>query len=128
MLAEIIGHVAADFLLPELGPGFGDHEVAAALVAVPEAAVHEDHSPVPGQHEVGPAGQVLAMQAVTQPVSVQVLADEQLGLGVLAPDAGHVVAAGGRGVDVGHTVAYNADRKRKVQDRSVHLLPWNLGS
>ena len=83
--------VALDFLFPERGVALGHYKVAAAFVAVPEAAVDEEDGAVLAQHYVGGAGQALDIYAVAVAVGMQVAAHNQLGLGVLALDARHAL-------------------------------------
>jgi len=85
---------------PPVGAGLGYYVVAAAFVAMPEAAVYEDDGAVAGQHYIGPAGEAFHMQAVAVSQGVQVAAHQHFGLGVFALYAAHVVAACGRGVNV----------------------------
>ena len=83
--------VAFYFLLPEWGVALGQHEVFAALVAVPKAAVDEDGCPVLAQYYVGGAGQALYIYAVAVAMGVQITSHNQLGFGVLALDARHAL-------------------------------------
>ena len=83
--------VALNLGLPEVGTGFGKDEVAAAFMAVPEAAVYEDDGAVLAKHNVGRAGQAADVDAKTQPLGKQVLAHQNFGLGVAAADAGHAL-------------------------------------
>ena len=46
-----------NLILPEFSPRFWHDEFAAALVPMPEAAVHEDAGAVFGQHDVRSPGQ-----------------------------------------------------------------------
>jgi hypothetical protein len=59
-------------------------------VAVPKAAVDEDDGFVFGKDDVGAAGKVFGVEAEAEAESVKDGADEDLGLGVLAFDAGHI--------------------------------------
>lgn len=97
--------VALDFRFPPLRAGRGQTEVLAMLMAVPEAAVDEDHGLVFWQDEVGPPwqGPVLGAvhrEAVTEPVKHR--AQRQLGFRVASPDAGHDFGALFGTEDVGH--------------------------
>lgn len=83
--------VALNLGLPEVGAGLGKDEVAAAFVAVPEAAVHEDDGAVLAEHDVGGAGQAADVDAEAEPLGKQVFAHQDLGLGVAAADAGHAL-------------------------------------
>src|SRR5579875_1433988 len=79
-------HIPAPFGRPELGTrGWGDGTVFAT-VTVPEAAVYKDRGAVLRQHDVRPAGQVLAVQAVTEAHPVQDGAHAHLRPGVRRAD------------------------------------------
>mgnify|MGYP002776994763 CR=1 FL=1 len=113
LLALVVDDVAADLVHPELGTGLGHHEVAAALVLVPEAAVDEDYGATLRQNDIGLAGQVFPVQPEAIAGGVEKLTNQQLRLGILAPDAGHIEGALGGGMDVGHRML-NADGWPKV--------------
>ena len=83
--------VAFYFLFPEWGVALGYYKVAAAFVAVPEAAVDEDDGAVFAQHYVGGAGQALDIYAVAVAVGMEVTAHDHLGLGILALDTRHAL-------------------------------------
>ena len=98
----IIGNIAADFLTPEILPGRRPLE-QVAVVAMPEAAIHQNDRPVARKDEIRFPRQVLCMQTVAQPKSVQRLADQQLRLCMPVFDCGHIPAAGMCVVNVRHT-------------------------
>lgn len=83
--------VALNLGLPEVGAGLGKDGVAAAFMTMPEAAVHEDDGAVLAEHDVGRAGQAADVDAEAEPPGKQVLAHQDLGLGVTAADAGHAL-------------------------------------
>ena len=56
---------------------------------MPEATVHENRESPARQHDVGPAGQILAMQAKADAEPMQEAADDAFGRRVLAADGGH---------------------------------------
>ena len=64
-----------------------------ALVPVPKAAVHENRHPVARQHDIWLAGQILSMEAETEPCGVQRSPHLHLDASVLAAVRGHVPAA-----------------------------------
>ena len=113
-LAEFTTHAAValdvglELGVPERSIGLRCCRVAAAGVAVPEAAMDEDDHAMPGQHDVGLAREVLAMQAEPVAHPVQGRSDEPLRSCVLAADAGDVPAAVGFGDPV-HGVSARAD-------------------
>ena len=81
-------------------------------MAVPEAAVDENHRAVFGQHNVGGAGQLLIVEPVAQAVGVQVPPNQQFRASILAPNTGHITAAGCRGMSIGHCIlTQTADTK-----------------
>lgn len=61
---------------------------------MPEAAVYKDHRFVFGEQDIGFAGKVVYVQAVSKPLGKEKPSHQQLGLGVGATDAAHVIAAG----------------------------------
>ena len=75
-------------------------------MTVPETAVHENHGFVFPQNDVGSAGNILHVQAVTETVLPQPFADEDFRLGVFAADVRHVFVALSRGESVGHGFMY----------------------
>jgi len=84
--------IAVKLLVPER-PIAGWASAVQASVAVPEAAVHEDHSPIFREANVRAAWQVFSVQAEPEPHAVQQRADDQLRFGVEAADARHDMAA-----------------------------------
>lgn len=73
-------------------------------MAMPEAAVNKDHRAVPGQLEIGAAGEVATVGPETEAAGKEALADEELGPGVGAVDTGHHAAAGSTG-NIVHDIA-----------------------
>jgi len=87
---------------------FRQAEGGTVFMAMPEAAVDEDHGLIFGQDEVGFAGQHAVFRAVHREAvaeAVEQRAQGQLGLGVAAADAGHDLGAFFRTEDVGHGCA-----------------------
>lgn len=68
--------VAVDLGLPELGAGAGHLEMLAFGMAVPEAAVYEDHGLVFGEDDVGAAGVALVVDSEAVAVGMQELAHQ----------------------------------------------------
>ena len=83
--------VAFYFLFPEWGVALGQHEVFAALVTVPKAAVDKDDCLVFAQYYVGGTWQAFDIYAVAVAVGMEVTAHNQLWFGVLALDARHTL-------------------------------------
>ena len=83
--------VALYLRAPEVYVGLGEAEVAAAFVAVPEAAVDEDTGAVLAKDDVGVAGQARMVEPVAEAAGVQPAADGHLGLGVSRTDGRHVL-------------------------------------
>ena len=79
------------FVFPEWSVAFGHYKISAFFVSVPEATVDEDDGAVFAQHYVGGAGQALDIYAVAVAVGMQVVAHNQLGLGILSLDARHAL-------------------------------------
>jgi hypothetical protein len=61
----------------------------AAIVAMPETAVHEDGQAPPGQSDIGPARQAPVVEPESHAGGMQGLAQNHLRLGILAPDTAH---------------------------------------
>lgn len=93
-----------DFFQPEISARFGHNEVSAAFMPMPEAAVNEDDSFVFGKNNIGLSWKCFIVQLVTETFGVQEPSHEHFGLGILALDAAHVVAAGLRIVHIGHAL------------------------
>ena len=83
--------VALYLRAPEVDVGLGEAEVAAAFVAVPEAAVDEYAGAVLAQDDVRMAGQTGVVEPVAETAGVQPPADGHLGLGVCRTDGRHVL-------------------------------------
>ena len=60
VVAVVALAVALNLCAPEVHVGLGEAEVAAAFVAVPEAAVDEDTGAVLAKDDVGVAGTVIS--------------------------------------------------------------------
>ena len=58
-------NISAAFVAPEFRPRFGNDISPSAVVAMPEAAMHEDYRAVFRQNNVRLAGQVLSMKPVS---------------------------------------------------------------
>ena len=102
LLGALINNtVSSDFLFPEVFPRFRPFE-KVAIMAMPEAAMDEDHSTILGEDKVGFAGQALVMKDIAKALCVQSAPDHHLGLCVLPPDAGHHPASDFRRNNVSH--------------------------
>jgi len=88
----VIGLIAGDLFTPELCPGLGKSEVAASFMPVPEAAVYQDDSLVPGEDNIWLAGKLTDMQPEPESILMKATPDQEFGSGILAPYTGHVVA------------------------------------
>ena len=105
--------VGVELALPVILAGRRVRGEAAALVAVPEAAVHEHGGLVLGQEQVRAPRQVLRVQAVAQAARVQRPTQRHLGLGVLAADRRH---------DPGARLAVNVVDHRPLFSRSFNAV------
>ncbi len=76
--------VAFYLLLPELSIAFGQYEVFAVFVAVPEAAVYKNYGLILPKDNVGCAWEPAHVDSVAVTARVQVTAHEHLGLCVPA--------------------------------------------
>lgn len=80
----VTGLVSLDFLLPEVGVGFGKDEIFAPPVPVPEAAVDEDDCAVFAEDEIGVSREPGMVQTVAEAAAEEELAYQQFGLCVFA--------------------------------------------
>ena len=71
---------------------------------VPETTMHKNDGFVFGQYNIGFAGEIFYVQAVTESVCKKKLTHQHLRFRILAFYAAHIVGAGFRVVDVGHAV------------------------
>ena len=92
LIVTVVALAVALYLrAPEVHVGLGEAEVAAAFVAVPEAAVDEDAGAVLAKDDVGMAGQARVVEPVAEAAGVQPAPDGHLGLGVCRTDGRHVL-------------------------------------
>lgn len=61
-----------------------------AVVAVPEAAMHQNSGAVAGKHYIGATGQIPAMQPEAKAAAVQTMAQRHFWFCVPAADAAHI--------------------------------------
>jgi hypothetical protein len=97
----VAGAVAVNLGTPELGPRLRQTE-EAAVMAMPEAAMHEYRSLKCRKCHVRFAGNVFRVQRVTKSGPVQRLSQDELGTRILAAYAGHHTAPRGGVYDVRH--------------------------
>ena len=86
---EIALLVAVYFGLPEGGVGFGEDEVSASWMSMPEAAVDEDGGAVFWQNYVGRTGKSFYVEPVAETSGKEVFAHNELRFGIPAPNALH---------------------------------------
>ena len=77
----VAGLVPGNLGSPEVGVGFRNRVVLAAVVAVPESSVDEDDSVVLGEDDVGFTGQSLVVHPVAEASVPEGVAQLQLRLG-----------------------------------------------
>jgi len=99
--------VSLNFVEPELRSGLWNLEVFAPFMTVPETAVDEDNRLVLRENQIRLAGKVFGMKPVAEAPLVQGFTDQHFGFGILAPDARHHPAAGGRINNIRHSVLPN---------------------
>ncbi|RKQ70573.1 hypothetical protein BCL74_2521 [Oceanibaculum indicum] len=87
---------------PELRPSCRYGRVAATLMSVPEAAMHEDHGAVLWKDKVRSAVNLAEMKPEAETARVQCPPESQLRLGVLSPDPRHHPGTGLLVHDIGH--------------------------
>ena len=85
--------VALEFLRPEFHVGFRHGGDFAAFMAMPEAAVDENHRMPFGQNDIGMSGQFRRMETVAEAQHMQMMTHNQFRLRVLRPDFAHGFAA-----------------------------------
>lgn len=88
-------HVRGELGQPEVGTGLWDGG-KSAVVAVPEASLHQDGSPVSWKHEIRTPGQILHVEPKPQTEPVRSRADDKFRLRVLAAYPSHHLTALGR--------------------------------
>ena len=86
-------NVALEFLRPEFHVGFRHCGDFAAFMAMPEAAVDENHRMPFGQNDIGMSGQLRGMEAIAKAQHVQMMAHDHFRFCVFRPDFAHVFAA-----------------------------------
>jgi hypothetical protein len=92
-LACVPFRVSLQLVDPELDIR-GRHPTSpATFMAVPKAAMHENHGPVSAQNEIRRAGQSSIMQPEPEAERVKHPAHDQLRLGILSPNGAHVGTA-----------------------------------
>lgn len=85
--------VAMKFLVPERAAGLRAIGNLASVVCVPKASMHEDDFLSRWKYQIGHAGQVLAVNAVTVSEAMSALANDHLGLRVFTSNERHALAA-----------------------------------
>lgn len=88
-LADIALAIRFDLRLPELPIRARLHRTVLAVVAMPEAAVDIDRGSIARQDDIGSAGQVADMQAVSKSTGMKISANGEFRRGILAADAFH---------------------------------------
>lgn len=88
-ISKVAIHIRGKLGDPEIAAGRRSRCVTASGMPMPEASVNEHDGPVPRQDDVRPPRQASVVKAKSQTRSVQVGADDHLGLGVAASDTGH---------------------------------------
>src|SRR5690606_13424964 len=88
--------VAREFRSPPFCAGLREAKVATSLVAVPKAAVNENHSALSGENQIGISRQPPVMEPVAESGCPERAAHNQFRQCVLATDTGHVLRAGQR--------------------------------
>jgi hypothetical protein len=66
---------------------------------MPEAAVHKDHEPESREHEIGRAGKIGAVQAISESGAVDRFPNLKFGDSILAVDPSRHFAAGQTGLN-----------------------------
>jgi hypothetical protein len=85
----IAQNIAIEFLLPIFRARLGRTRFRAPGMAMPEAAVHEDHGATPGKHHIRTARKVPTMKSVAEPTGMSRPPHSEFRGRVLAPHSGH---------------------------------------
>ena len=101
-VALIAEGITAALFGPEFFVGCGNRFAQLAAVHVPEAAVDKDDRAEPGEHEVGFAGEMFAVEPIAESGGMQQSTNEHFGFRVAPSNAGHVVASLLGGMNVCH--------------------------
>lgn len=102
MNGAVSSDVRIELRPPELRSGCRYGRVAAPLVSVPEAAVHEDHGVVLRKDKVRSTVNLAGMKSEAETARVQCAPESQLGPGILSPDPRHHPGTGLLVHDIGH--------------------------
>lgn len=78
---------------PPIRAGFGNNEVPAVFVSVPETAVNENNSFILPKDNIRFPGKGFHIQPVTESAGKQELPYHHFRFGVLRPDPAHVVTS-----------------------------------
>ena len=119
-IPQVAGLVSLDLCPPPVTAGFGEAEIWAILMAVPEAAVDEDDGAVFRQDEVGFSGEGFVIRPVdgeSVAEAVEHRSQGELRLGVASPDAGHDFGAFFWGEDV-HGETQDLETQDSSEDAS----------
>jgi hypothetical protein len=93
-------HRSSKFGEPKLRPGGGGVGSRASRMAVPKAAMHENHGGIFGQDDIGAARQIFSVQPEPESHSMKQRANLDFRLGVPGPHPPHNFASffGGNGI------------------------------
>ncbi len=118
----VAGQVAAYLLSPERFAGLWPFE-QRAVMAMPEAPVHEDCCPILRQYNVRFAGNVFCMQPIPESSRMQSLTNNQLRPCVRPTDRRHVASACFRVVDINQLFSGAFSPVQQYADASAWPLP-----
>lgn len=117
-VAPVPFHVGIELALPELFASGRCCRVRAAGMPVPETAVNEAHRAEPAKHEIGSAGELAIVQAVSETTCVEGPAKHELGPRVPASDSRHHARTGRAVNHIRHcrfcAVGRTSDGRREV--------------
>ena len=129
----IARHVCRELGIPELDSGRWYRRQPAALVSMPEASMNEYGAPVPWKDEIRTARQRPIIRLEPQTGTMQVTADQHLGLRVPPTNPPHHRGALLRADDVDHgnssfpPVPSNQGRGLDQLDGLLHADGWQVG-
>lgn len=85
--------IASKLSLPEIESALRHSRVSAAGMTVPKATVDKNCQAGLSEHDVGSAGKLLCLEAISQSSGVESASDAQLWLCVAPPNSGHDLRA-----------------------------------
>ena len=89
LVPDVPRHVHIEFRPPEFGSCCRGFRVAAALVTMPEAPVHEEHGLEARQDKIRTSRKLFAMEPISQTSAMQRPSQQEFRASILSADARH---------------------------------------